>query len=506
MLREKDIINSYNYCKRRAAANLSKGNYNKCLEQIELSSNIAYLFNWIYTDDQLEEMLKTISISLLNPIKNYKPIANRYVFYDTFSTDNRALTQQYIRALIKMGVEFLYITTNSPEDHQGRKIFKELNEYKRVELFTIPQAIKRTEQIKETYNKIISFRPEKVIIQTHPWSVQAATILYALPNQLTRYKVNLTDNAFWIGTKCVDYILEFRSRGYTISMENRGISPNKLLIVPYYPITDSMPFQGFPTEAEEGKIIVLSGGSVYKVYGKDYEYFKLVKQLIKENQNIVLLYAGAGNMEPMKKFIKENNLTDSVFLLGNRRDINEVFKHCDIYLGTYPIAGGLMTQLAAINSKPILSYTSPDLGGYVESVICVKRKTKLTHTKKSDFFSEAKKLIEDKEYRIRRGKEIYSCIINKDEFEKQFAIAVTKHKSCYENSYDPINVDSRFRLNLEVENKFQSGYKKLILNAFSWKTPVLFPKVFIWFVSYFVQEQDWNMIIRKISGKKVPFR
>lgn len=45
----------------------------------------------------------------------------------------------------------------------------------------------------------------------------------------------------------------------------------------------------------------------------------------------------------------------SVFLIGDRHDINEVFKHSDIFLNTYPIGGGLMTQYAAANSKPILS-------------------------------------------------------------------------------------------------------------------------------------------------------
>ena len=59
--------------------------------------------------------------------------------------------------------------------------------------------------------------------------------------------------------------------------------------------------------------------------------------------------------------IKSNKFTSKIydFFIGRRKRmaaIDAVFENCDIYLGTYPICGGLMSQYAAMHAKPILAY------------------------------------------------------------------------------------------------------------------------------------------------------
>lgn len=87
-----------------------------------------------------------------------------------------------------------------------------------------------------------------------------------------------------------------------------------------------------------------------------------------------------------REFIRNNGFQRRVFLLGSRRDIHAVFRACDIYMGTYPIGGGLMSQYAAVNGKPILAYASEECpSAFVETVVCHKTRLKITHTDVESF-------------------------------------------------------------------------------------------------------------------------
>ena len=477
-----------------------KGHPEDSLKYIQLSARIAYQFNWMYADEELEKLLKNISNVLISPAPNYKLIESRFVFYDTFSTDNRALTQQYIRALMAMGKHFLYITESAKTNQQGQNIFSELAVYDKMEIFEVPQSIAKTEQISIVYQKIVSYRPDRLFIHTHPWSVVAITAFYALPKEIKRYKINLTDHAFWLGNKALDYCIEFRARGCTLSKEMRYIPADQILLLPYYPVVNETPFNGFP-EIIMGKVIIFSGSSFYKVYGKNGEFFNLVKQLLNENLGAVVLFAGAGEDAPIQKFIKENNFEQRFILIGNRTDINEVFRHCDIFLGTFPFGGGLMTQYAALHAKPILAYTTPDLDGKVESFVCHHNNVQLTFTDKNLFFEEARRLIGDAEYRRKKGNEVKDFMIIQKQFDEFFVQTISENKSVFAYSDVPTNHEARFQLYLEQENNFQFDYKRLIIDTFRFKTVFLFPKIFLWFLYYFLARPDLKMIKRKFFLK-----
>lgn len=497
-LKKEDIIRSYNYTKKLAFKAFKAGDFEKSLHYIQISTHVAYNFNWIYSDDDFEQLLTKISNALLKPKSNYKCLSNHYVFYDSFSTDNRALTQQYIRALMALGCDFLYIAESSKKNEQGEDIFKELESYKKVEVFEIPQNIGSKEILTLVYDKIVSYKPTKLFMHIHPWSVSAITVFNALPKGIIKYKINLTDHAFWLGNRCLDYSVEFRPRGCTLSEERRNISKDQILFLPYYPIKGDHIFKGFPKECTKEKIIIFSGGSPYKVYGKNGEYFDLIRNILIENPNTIFLYAGDGDLAPMRKFIKRNYLKERFILIGNRRDINAVFEHCDIYLGTYPIQGGLMSQLAAINGKPIIAYASNDLDGIVEGIVCYNGIMHITYTDKNLFFNEVKHLIDDADYRKQKGSEIKACLPTKKQFEENFQKLLNSDKTEFNYKDVKINYDAVFQLYLEIENKFQYVYKTLILKEFKLKTVYLNPKIIMWFAGYLFCSQGRGMILRKI--------
>lgn len=470
-------------------------NYELSLENIANAAELAYMFNWIYTDDVLENLLEEISSKVIVKEK-FVPEIGRVVFYDVFCLENRGLTQQYIRALMSWGVDLLYIYEGDNLS-TSNKIIEELEMYSKAQVFHIEKKISNTDKMQLFYNVIVNFRPEKAFLHLHPSSVVAVCIWNAL-KEVTRYQVNLTDHAFWLGTKCIDYSLEFRDYGRTVSSERRGLAESMLLIQPYYPIMDCKPFIGLPMQIPNDAIKIFTGGAYYKMYGKSDMFFTLLSTLINLNPKVVILLAGNGDDKPLKDFIQRNKFDGKLFLLGSRPDITHVFENSDIYLSTFPITGGLMGQYAASLGIPLLSYSSSDIPcNFSEGFIDWNRNSdyQITHTTIDSFKSEALKLIESKSYRMKRGQEIKKHIITEKEFSIHLKQLVTSHKVDKPLKKENINYDVFFKLYLESENKYLKSFNYFLISRFKLRAIFLFPKHVYGFI---INRANWLFFIRKV--------
>ena len=469
------ITQTYDKMKRLAKKAIQSDDFEASLRYISAAADLAYNFNWIYVDPEFEKMIVEISSKIIIK-KKFKPQNNHIVFYDVFALDNKGLTQQYVRALMNSGAELLFIYEGDNLAN-SKNIVKELSIYPKVELFTVDSKLSQLEKIKVLYDKIIDFQPEKAFLHLKPSSATAVCLWNALP-QTIRYIINITDHAFWLGTSCIDFSIEFRNYGYTVSFEKRGLSRDQLLFQPYYPITECNSFNGFPVQVTPDNIVILTGGAFYKMYGENDIFFGILKKLLDINLKVIILIAGSGNAKPLNDFIETNNLHNRLFLIGNRVDINSVFKRCDIYLNTYPLGGGLMVQLAAVNSKPILSYTSSEISdNFVEGILNWGDTTnlKVTHTTLDSFFQDAKKLIYDTEYRIERGKILKRHIISAHEFNTHFNELTSINKNKITPTLEIINYDNLTIKYLETENNYLFNFYSLIISHFKFSTFIHFP-------------------------------
>lgn len=465
MLKLRNIVGTYSTIKKLACDAINQGDYNRALHYFELAAKIAYTFNWIYSDQDIEQAIKNIAEKLVSRTK-ISVIRNRVVLFDSFSLDNRGLTQQYIRALISANIEFLYIFGDRKIE-ESRSISAELMAYPRCTIYSLQTELPCTERIKKLYEVISEYKPEKILLHLTPWALEAIAVMNLVP-EITRYQINLTDHAFWLGNTCIDYSFEFRDYGMAVSAEKRQLTKKQLLYLPYYPIISHAAFEGFPIQVKQDTIRILSGGSLYKIYGKNGTYFRLVKNILEENSDCVILFAGVGDFGPIKRFIKKNHFENRFFLLGFRNDINELFKHCDLYLGTYPIAGGLLSQYAAINGKPILAYTTNDLvGNSIESLICHNHDMIVTYTDISSFYANCSKLCTDKTYRDENGQELEKCVITETQFNSAFLTAF--QQNCTKEIKNPdlqIDYKAFTDVYIEVQSKYLSYYYDIIKNEF----------------------------------------
>lgn len=419
-LSPRDIRQGYKGIKRLAWQSFRNGETERALDYIHHCVVIAQQFNWIYCDDELEELMCEIGETVLpSSVDHFESVPGRVVFYDDFCT-SFVLALQYLRALVAEGKEILYITPRRYEERSRfATILDEIGTYDKVHIHIVPKT-GRLAKIQDIYRAIIDFAPEKLLLHMEAFSI-AIPPLYHLPEAINRYIINLADQTYWLGKKGIDYSLEFRPFGASVSIQRRGLRKEQLLMVPFYPIVDNNPFLGFPAQCSDYRIVIFSGGDLYKVIDGKKRFWNLVKRILDSHPDVVFLFATKVNRQGTKmidEFIKNNGYQDRFIYIGFRKDINEVFKHCDIYMGTCPASGSLMSQLAAFNSKPILQFYEPGTpDDETEQAICINESFPISFSDERAFIEEADRLITDSTYRKQQGDRLRPAMMQPDQFD-----------------------------------------------------------------------------------------
>ena len=421
---KRDIQQGYKGIKHLAKKAVGKKDYDTAINYVGKCAIVAQQFNFFYSDFELENILEEVAKDKLDTglSANYRANDTNWVFFDDYCT-SYVLTLQWVNALSKSGRKILYIT--SQFTFEGRKdkcILSEIEKMPNVVVDVVPggNSIERANYL---YRAIINFNASKVILHKAMNSIIQMP-LCVLPKEITVYNINLGDQFFWLGVKHIDYNLEFRPFGASVSLQQRGFKKEQLLMVPFYPANENRPFEGFP-QGCENKIVIFSGGDYYKTWDTQGTYWKLIKQVLDKHDDVVFVFATKRNPKGDKEimdFIKKNHFEDKFFYINYRQDIFQVFAHCDIYWGTCPISGSLMSQLAAINRKPILQYYYPGTpDDETEQAICINKNIKISFSEEDEFLREADLLIENKEYREKQGSRLKESMMSEEQF-KQIAI------------------------------------------------------------------------------------
>lgn len=488
-LSHQDVISIYDKLKLKAFSFYRKGNYLQSLKHIISASKWAYRFNFIYVDEELERLLKDIvncTLSVVNVSRN----TDRFVLLETHGMDNRGLTQQYIRAFMSMGVEFLYVSVQCMRS-KCPDILKELEAYDRAKVLLFDS--KDLDDIKKSgriLSEIENYQPSRVFLHLMPWDVVSLMVTHAIKGAI-KYNINLTDHAFWLGASFIDYNLEFRAYGKTVSLEKRNLQEDQLLYSPYYPILpkDKVSFQGFPEQAKD-KLVLFTGGSFYKMFGKDDLFFLIMDALLDLSENLILLVGGGGDIRLMKNKLSQLKNKERVLLIGNRKDISEVFKSCDIYLDTYPIAGGLMEKYASFYGKPILAY-SDRREQLIKEQECLLRSAGngvCAYDDLDDFLRYADKLINDIVFRTNEGRKNMQLVPSVHKFNERFKLLLLKHFNDLEWKNISIDYEEIKNLYLNVENRYTNVAIKELLKVFRLNAFLCFPKYSIHFIHCIIRK------------------
>lgn len=414
-----DIKNAYRGVKAHAIRAYKDGDYERSMQYVRHCATIAQQFNWIYADDELENLLKEISTKIVPPT-SYIPNENRVVLFDDFCV-SFILALQYLEALVVAGKEVMYLTLSQHDERFADIVSLIKEKYPTIKIVSVNQKTIIKSSI-EVYKEIITFSPQKVLFHMTANSL-AFPAVYALPHSIDTYIINLADQTFWLGAKAIKYVLEFRQFGVSVSQQRRGIKSNQQLLVPFYPIVDNNPFKGFPKECtEKGKVLVFSGGDIYKVLDENRMYWHLVKRLLDTFPEVNFLFATKEDnlgTQFLRKFIKDNHFEGRFIYTKFRPDINEVMAHVDIFMGTCPVCGSLMSQLAARNATPILQYYYPGTpDDETEQAICINEQFAISFQDEELFMQEAERLIKDATYRNQQGLRLKNAMVTIPQFNQ----------------------------------------------------------------------------------------
>lgn len=404
-----------------AVSSFKKGDSEKALCYLDAYATIAGQFNLNYFSETMESLLAELSGQYIRTVSEYHGDPDRWVLYDDFCT-TYVLGLQWLEAMATSGKRILYITTrNTTKEGLRKNIMDRVAEYPNVESIVIPQG-RMFQRAQAVYDAITGFHASKVILHKYATHSVSNLVLPSLPEGVKRYIINLSDQTFWLGARAIDYCLEFRPFGASVSLQRRGLKQEQLLMVPFYPADDRNEFACFPPECTEDKVIIFSGGDYYKTLDESRMYWQLVKEMLERFPEVVFLFATKNIPEgdrEIKEFIADNHFEGRFIYIQFRPDIFQVFAHCDIYMGTCPTSGSLMSQLAAINAKPILQYYAPGTpDDETEQAICINQRFPISFHDKDAFMQEAERLIKEVSYRTESGQHLKEAMMQPQQFNQ----------------------------------------------------------------------------------------
>lgn len=305
--------------------------------------SLYYDYDYKYYDEELENIAIDVARKCIGQTRIENANRKKILFYDRFALNDRGLANIYVDALLELGY---CVTWCMPENgSQVKEIVERFEEKDNIQIELMPN-LSVIERMFFLQNLIKRTNAYHYFIYTLPWDVEGIGVFSSLRGNVKRYLINLTDHTFWIGAKALDYSIEFRNMGANISTQYREISPEKIVILPYYPDErTNVIYQGMPfPETEE---FVFSGGSAYKIEGSD-KFEKMVSQILNRYPKLNFVFATNGESEKLNS-LKQKYET-RFYLLQERKDLNEILKRAKFYLSTYPLGGGLMTQYALMNN------------------------------------------------------------------------------------------------------------------------------------------------------------
>lgn len=405
------------------AHSTNTGRYETAFAAISAYCWLSYQWNQFYTDDEIEWAAQELSHKMLgdrtNSKRPYNAASNTVLFYDGFGLDTRGLALIYAKALIQLNYKVIWVTLQEANGNIPEII--EILESGNAEILYIDMKHSYQKHIMSLVDIFEKYMPSIAFFYTRPDDVSAAVTFVHYANLVKRFQINLTDHAFWLGTCAFDVCLEFREYGAGISAKYRKIPADKIQMLPYYPWVDkSAAFQGFPFEVADRKIL-FSGGALYKTIGGDNKYYRIISQALTDNSDLLFLYAGSGEDSEIKKLM--DCFPNRVFHIVERKDLFALLENVDVYLNTYPMIGGLMTQYAAMAGKvPLIlnDMHTDDASG----ILVNQKEAGIEFDSVEETVSEINKLLRDDHYRRMRGQQVQRGVITAEEFRTRLEKAI----------------------------------------------------------------------------------
>lgn len=394
----------------------SRGQVDNLLRCVQALSHSLYHTKLKFNAPELDQLIKDV-VDDFRPVSALKGGTEKIIFIDYFGWDNKGLSQQYLSFLIEGEYDFVYVHLNSSKSFLESNIYKTLQASNSCSLL-LDEVLSIREKIKKLSHFFELISPRCVIFHTAPWDVISVALCFIFP-RLIKININITDHAFWLGATAFDYVINFRPYGGEIALKKRAISIEKLLYAPMYPIvsSDTRLIPEIQKAKADGKVVLISGGALYKVADDECRFLNLIASILEFDKNVVFFILGSGDRSSIDRFVSDRELGGQFFVLPESPHIFSFLRSADIYIGTFPVAGGLMTQLCSMAGLPFVAMKEKgDSDSKLLSVLAKFPKYKVLFDDMDACKREIFRLIYDKGYRRERSDDFSSCAPSKFAF------------------------------------------------------------------------------------------
>ena len=442
-----------------AVYELKKDNIEKALDSLYHLCALQHLFNYKLQEIEVETLLENIANKKFENL-NYKT-EKTLVFYDSVALTDSALSMQYLKAIDKLRYRIIYIINSPNASEKARGLI----EYAAKQKFIV-EIIEKESHSEESINRIITllslYKPEIAFLHMANDDVYGNVAFYTAV-KTKKYYINHGDEQFWVGTGIADYVLEFRGMGLDATVRHRGISEERCLVNPYFPILKSTAFQGFEFAIPNDSFVIFSGGRFVKVYSESGKFLDVIRIILEKYPNTFFIFAGSGDKTPMLDYIEKYGLSDRWKVIGYRSDLLEMMKNVDLYLGTYPQSGALMAQYAAAAGTPIVEMDTNN-GGVTEDMLPKLKGWTVTMNNWEEYFKRVDKLITDRDFRENFSEVLKSSLVTEKEFQENLMEILTIQKNSVNYVRRETNIELRSQRLLEAENRYLHRVPGLMSN------------------------------------------
>lgn len=476
---EKELV----YLKKLAEESLSKRDWALFFQASSTYCALQYTINQIYIDDDIERMILEAAKNIPYCCTANKTTCYRdrktVLFYDGFGSDLRGLVLIYIQALVELGYQVVFVTSEKAKGKQPN-IQKLTQDSDMIWEYFSP--LNYNMHYRELVDYFDIYCPDAAFFYTTPDDIPAAVAFAQNEGKSKRYLINLTDHAFWSGSSAVDYCIEFRDYGAYISHAYRHIPKEKLLMLPYYPWYDkNVKFTGFPFDTT-GKKVVFSGGALYKTMDDSSLYYVTVEQILRKNDDTIFLYAGFGDSSKLE--LLQSKFPDRIFFVPERGDLYQLMEHVDIYLNTYPMVGGLMTQYAALAGKTpyMLKHGSDDSG-----ILFDQEQRGMEYWTSESLVEDVTRVLKDEQYRREKEKLLVGAVLTPECFAEQVRRLIETESTDICIHYTPVDTTAFRKTYLErlnAERVLVNAIARFVNYRLLYKRPRYFVKKIMWKISH----------------------
>lgn len=482
------VLSDYNRLVVLAEKLFAKKRYEDCLSVVKTAAFLMYNFNLIYADERLENLLHKCGDFFVSQLPQSTAVKT-VLFYDWWILETRGLSTIYIKGLLQNGYKVIVVTLE--QNRAGADwLYKLLGGNGAIEYFNLKDSYKK--QLETLSGIYKTHLPKTAFFHTMPDDVAGCVFFTKLPCE--RFLVNLTDHAFWLGSTCVDYSIEFRDYGYTVSKNHRHIPEEKLIMLPYYPVHKLIPASDMQDFFTTHKNLVVSGGSLYKIAGSPV-FLEIVSHILNAQNDSTFAFIGGGNPSIINQFIKENSLENRCFYFTERPDFEDFIRHAKFYLCTYPINGALMSQLAVVNKKLPLCYNPGNDGitrdADMESLfVDTGHNPKLSFNTLNQINAEIDHLFADEKYLKQQEDKLNGMVLSEEDFNQELKKLLEIQQTKFNGKECKVDLDEFAQIYLDAENNTSHNYNLFFARS---KSPVIY--------KLFPGKSFWGVL--KILGNKL---